>query len=148
MELEVHFHAIDVVEDVADNTRNDSLLTWVTHHPLHRMCFTRRSLTVREYRSIVTGEHISHNRLRRLKVNFFLRCIRLEDFIEQINFSLQLERHDFKNTKLCSRFCNRLRMKSLFFFFEQSSFHMWQISFKRKSETRKNLCGFFLTNFQ
>lgn len=44
----------------------------LTHDTLHRMCFSRRRLTVGEYRAVVAGQDVGDNRLGRLIVDLFL----------------------------------------------------------------------------
>lgn len=99
VELEVHLHAVDVVEDVVDDARNDTLLRRITHDTLHRVSLTGGCLTISEDCSIVASQYVGHNGLRRLTVDFFLCCIWLEDLIEQINFSLR-EKTERRGNKL------------------------------------------------
>lgn len=40
MELEILLHAVDVVEDVVDDSRDDSLFVWIAEDALHRVGFT------------------------------------------------------------------------------------------------------------
>lgn len=61
----------------------------LTNDTLHRVSFARWRLTIRKYRSIVSGQNVRHNRFCRFIVNLLLRCIRLEYFIEQIDLSLK-----------------------------------------------------------
>lgn len=59
-----------------------------THHTLHRMCFARRRLTIRENSAVVSSQHIRHNRLSCFIVDLLLGCIWLKYFVEKIDFAL------------------------------------------------------------
>lgn len=89
VKLQILFHRIDVIEDIVDNARNDTLLHRVPNDTLHCVRLAGGCLTIGEYRSIVTGQHIRDNGLGRLIVDLLLRCIRLEDFVEQIDLALK-----------------------------------------------------------
>ena len=58
VELEVFFHGIDVIEDVIDNPRDDTLHGGIIYHSLHGVGLPRRCLTVCKDGSIITTQHI------------------------------------------------------------------------------------------
>lgn len=58
VKLQVLLHGVDVIEDVVDDTRDDSLLARVTDDTLHCVRLPRRRLPVGEYRPVVPAEHI------------------------------------------------------------------------------------------
>jgi len=58
VEFKVFIHAVDVVEDVLDDARDDSLQVAIPQHPLHRVRLPRRCLAVREDRAVVPTEYI------------------------------------------------------------------------------------------
>ena len=58
MKLQIFFHAIDVLENIINDARHDSMQVWVTHDTFHRVSFTRRCLSIRKYGAIVAIEHI------------------------------------------------------------------------------------------
>lgn len=67
MELQVLFHAVDVVEDVVDDARNNSLFARVADDSLHGVRLAGRRLTVRKDGSVVTTQHICNNKTRVVK---------------------------------------------------------------------------------
>lgn len=67
MELQVLFHAVDVVEDVVDDAGNDSLFARVANDSLHGVRLARRRLPIRKDGSIVTTQHICNNKTRVVK---------------------------------------------------------------------------------
>ena len=58
VELEVLLHRIDVVEDVVDNPGYDAQLVGVVDDALHGVGLAARGLTIGEYGSIVSTQHI------------------------------------------------------------------------------------------
>ena len=58
MEFKVFIHAVDVVEYVLDDARDDSLQVAIPQHPLHCVRLSRRCLAVREDRAVVPTEYI------------------------------------------------------------------------------------------
>jgi len=91
VELQVHLHGVDVVEDVVDDARYDALLHGVPDDALHRVRLSGGRLTVCEYRSIVTGQDVGDDGLGRLIVDLLLGGVRLEDLVEQIYLALGKE---------------------------------------------------------
>ena len=58
MELQILLHGVDVVEDVVDNPGYDALLVGVVNDALHGVGLAARGLTIGEYGSIVSTQHI------------------------------------------------------------------------------------------
>ena len=58
MELQILFHRINMVEDVIDNSWNNSLHSWVIDDTLHGVSLTRRRLSISKYGSIVSTKNI------------------------------------------------------------------------------------------
>ena len=58
MELQVLVHVVNMGENIAHNSGDDSLQVIVSQHPFHCMCFSRRGLTIGKDGSIEPTEHI------------------------------------------------------------------------------------------
>lgn len=88
VKLQILFHGVDVIENVVNNAWNDTLFHRITDDALHCVRLAGGCLTIGKYRSIVASEDIRDNRFGRLIVHLLLRCVRLEDFVKQIDFTL------------------------------------------------------------
>lgn len=89
MELEVLFHAVNVVENVVDDSRNDALKVRITNDSFHGVGLARGGLAIGKNGSIVSHEHILDNTPGSLIVNLLLAGVGLEDFVENVDFALR-----------------------------------------------------------
>lgn len=89
LELYVFIHRINMIENIINDSWNNSLHFWIAKNSLHCVCFTRRSLSVSKYGSIVSFEHVIDDCFSSFLIDYLLVCVRLENFIEDINFSLK-----------------------------------------------------------
>ena len=77
MELKVFLHGVDVVENIIDNSGDDSLHGWVVDDTLHGVGLARGGLSISKYGSIVTTQNICKHK----KINISQAPLHLENAV-------------------------------------------------------------------
>lgn len=105
LKLKISVQRVDMVEDILNDPRNNTLLTFAIHHTLdqsfrvsrtrrasshlHGVSLAARCLSVGKDRAVVTTENIFDDLFCCFVVDFLLRGIRSKDFVEDVDFTLE-----------------------------------------------------------
>ena len=100
MKLNRLIHWVNVVKNIVNNARNDSLQKWISENTFHGVCLSGRCLSVGKYGTIIATQYIFDNSFSRLVVHLLLRCVRFEYFVEDVNFALKHIKSLINNLKL------------------------------------------------